>query len=301
MTKLKIQIICGFLGAGKTTFLKNLLSRQEADTAVLVNEFGELGVDGALISEGNNLNVVELPSGCICCSLKASLVEAVKDIMVNYRPKRLIIEPSGVASPSSIISGLQGADFWPQIDLEPVVGIIDLTFFTGFEDAEDMGSFFLDQIQNSDILLLNKVDLVSPAEVEKCRQNIAALNPGALLIPAAYCQVQLPDVKAKGQVKHFHYSPDFASEVFSPPGLFNPDKLKTMLEELVASDCGEVFRAKGIVNTVSGPATFDYVHGLISFGKLSQNTGNKLVFIGRHLNRDKLETAILRGQVHGAD
>lgn len=298
---MKIQIICGFLGAGKTTFLKSLLSRQDADTAVLVNEFGELGVDGALIAEGHHLNVVELPSGCICCSLKASLIEAIEDIMVNYRPKRLIIEPSGVASPSSIISGLQAADFWPQIDLEPVVGIIDLTFFADFEDAEDMGSFFLDQILNSDILLLNKVDLVSPAEVEKCRQTIAAINPGVLLMPAAYCQVRLPDIKAKGEVKHFHYSPDFTSEVFSLPGLFNTAKLRTMLEQLDRADCGEVFRAKGIVSTVGGTATFDYVHGLISFGTLSGSAGNKLVFIGRDLNRAKLETAIIRGQECGAD
>lgn len=293
---MKIQIVCGFLGAGKTTFLKKNLSRQDSDTAVLVNEFGELGIDGALISEGNNLNIVELPSGCICCSLKASLVEAVRDIMVDYRPKRLIIEPSGVASPSSIISGLQGADFWQQIELEPVVGIVDLTFFTDIEDEEDIGYFFLDQILNSDILLLNKVDLVSPEEVEKCRRKIADINPGALLLPAVYCQVHLPDVKAKGEVKHFHYSPEFVSEVFSPSGLFHRDKLKNMLESLEDLECGEVFRAKGIVDTIDGPATFDYVHGLISFGTLTKTVGNKLVFIGRDINRAKLEAAIKRHQ-----
>lgn len=289
---MKVQIICGFLGAGKTTFLKNLLSQENSDTAVLVNEFGELGIDGALISEGNNLNVVELPSGCICCSLKASLVGAVQDIMVNYKPKRLIIEPSGVASPSSIVSALQGAEYWPQIELEPVIGILDLTFFADIEDLEDLGDFFHDQIQNSDILLLNKADLVSPEDAEKCQQKIAAMYPEVILLPASYGQVHLPDVKARGEVKHFHYSNEFVSEVFSYPGLFNIEKLKNILESLKEQGCGEIYRAKGIVDTAAGPATFDYVNGLTSFGTLSKTGGNKLVFIGRDIDRAKLEAVL---------
>lgn len=262
---MKIQILYGFLGAGKITFLKDLLTRQDSDTAVLVNEFGELGIDGALISEGINFKVVELPSGCICCSLKESLVEAIRDIMTDYRPKRLIIEPSGVASPSSIISGLKGSDFWPQLELEPVVGIIDLLFLKDIDDEQDLGNFFLDQILNSDILLLNKVDLVSPEELEKCRRNIETINPGALLLPTVYCQASLPNIKANGEVKHFHYTSDFVSEAFSPPGLFNREKLKKMLDSLKGVNCEEIYRAKGIVDTIDGSTVFDYVHGLISF------------------------------------
>jgi len=298
---MKIQLICGFLGSGKTTLLKNILQQENSDTAVLVNEFGELGIDGTLIAEGNNLNVVEMPSGCICCTLKESLIDAVREIKEHHNPARLIIEPTGIAAPSSIILGLQNADFWPEIDLAPVIGIIDLTFFPEvMGDEDNMSNFFRDQIMNSDIILLNKADLVTPENIEQSREAIAVMNPAALLIPTVYCRTELPETDKKGDVVHYHYSPRFKAEAFTFSGTVERQKLDGLLKSLADRDFGEIFRAKGIVSTEQGPLTFDYVHGLISFGRISKVDENKFVFIGRDIERAKLGHVIRGGVRNGA-
>lgn len=298
---MRIQVICGFLGAGKTTLLKNILQHENSDTVVLVNEFGELGIDGALISEGNNFNVVEMPSGCICCSLRESLVDAVREIMERFKPKSLIIEPSGIASPSSIILGLKKADFFDRIGLAPVVGVIDLTFFIEVVrggGVDDIGEFFRDQILNSDITLLNKADLVDPADIEECRQAVAGLNPATLIIPSVYCQVELPAIEANQQTTHHHFTPGFNAESFTVPGLVDAGKVKSLLDEVKKKAFGEIFRAKGIIRTDTGPCNFDYVNGLINFGKIDEAEENKFVFIGRQVDRRGLESAI-RGCLTG--
>jgi len=299
---MRVQVICGFLGAGKTTLLKNLVRQAGSDTAILVNEFGELGIDGAIVSEGNNLNVVEMPSGCICCSLRESLVDAVREIIEKYDPRLLIIEPSGVASPSSILTGLQKADFQGRLELAPVVGIIDMTFFIEVindGDISDMGSFFQDQVMNSDIILLNKADLADAQTLARCREAVAELNPSAVIIPTVYCRTELPEIQAKGEVVHFHYSPGFNAEVFRVEGEMDRRKVEDLLKSLNSKAFGDIFRAKGIISTAQGPVTFDYVHGQVNFGKLKKADGNKLVFIGRDLDRSKLDQAITGGVVNG--
>lgn len=292
---MKVQIICGFLGAGKTTLLKNLLKQYSADTAVLVNEFGELGVDGALISEGNNFNVVEMPSGCICCSLRESLVDAVREIMEQYAPKQLIIEPSGVASPSSIILGLENADYRDRLELVPVIGIVDMVFFAEMEGEDSIGNFFTDQILNSDIILLNKSDLVSPETQEECRKKIQAINPAAMIIPTVYCQAEIPQTAVRGEVKHFHYSPQFNASVFTLTGTVDKAAINELLESLDSKKYGNIFRAKGIINTREGTLAFDYVHGLINFGQLTGSYENRFVFIGQDVDRPGLEEVIRGG------
>lgn len=293
---MKIQLICGFLGAGKTTLLKNLLRQHNSDTAILVNEFGELGIDGTLISEGTNLSVTEMPSGCICCTLKENLVAAIREIMERLRPQQLIIEPSGIAAPSSILLGIKNADFAGEVELAPVVGIIDLTFFPDLIREEDnMSNYFHDQILNSDIILLNKADLAAPETIDECRAAIAAINPAALLIPTVYCEVELPPGEAKAEVTHFHTAPQFQAEVFAFTGVFDRGKIELLLKNLEHGESGDVFRAKGIIITKDGSVTFDYVHGLINFGQIKDAAANKLVFIGRNLNRAILEQAVRGG------
>jgi len=292
---MKVQVICGFLGAGKTTLLKNLLQNAAADTAILVNEFGELGIDGTLVSQGCNLNVVEMPSGCICCSLRESLVDGVREIMEKYNPSQLIIEPTGIASPSSIILGLKKADYAEKLKLAPVIGVIDLTFFIEIirdGDVEDVGEFFKDQIMNSDIILLNKADLVIGDTIDRCREEITALNPAAVLIPTVYCRAEIPEVEAKGEVVHFHFSPRYSSEVFRFSGKVDRDRIETLLKDLKTGGYGDIFRAKGIILTCDGPVTFDYVNGRFEFGKIAEAVENRLVFIGRDIDRAKLEGAI---------
>jgi len=289
---MKVQLICGFLGAGKTTLLKQLIREHSADTAILVNEFGELGIDGALISEGNNLNVVEMPSGCICCSLRESLVDAVREIMEGFNPGQLIIEPSGIASPSSILLGLKNADFAEKLEFAPVIGVIDMTFFSEIIREDDIGDFFLDQIKNSDIVLLNKADLVSSEVTEECRKAVMEINPSAIIMPTVYCKAEIPEMAAKDEISHFHYSPQFHAEAFTFDGMVKKEKIIDLLTGLKGGEYGNVYRAKGIIRTDHGPETFDYVNGQVNFGTIGEVEQNKLVFIGLEVNRSKIENAV---------
>ncbi|MBU7008007.1 CobW family GTP-binding protein [Phosphitispora fastidiosa] len=289
---MKVQLICGFLGAGKTTLLKQLIREHGADTAILVNEFGELGIDGALISEGNNLNVVEMPSGCICCSLRESLVDAVREIMEDFNPGQLIIEPSGIASPSSILLGLKNADFAEKLAFTPVIGVIDMTFFIEVIREGDIGNFFLDQIKNSDIVLLNKADLVSAEVTEECSRGVLEINPSAIIIPTVYCKAEIPEMAAKDEVSHFHYSPQFHAESFTFDGIVKKEKIIDLLNSLKGGEYGNVYRAKGIIRTDNGSETFDYVNGQVNFGTIGKAEQNKLVFIGLEVNRSKIENAV---------
>jgi len=289
---MKVQLICGFLGAGKTTLLKNLVSEYGPDTAILVNEFGELGIDGTIVSEGTNLNVVEMPSGCICCSLRESLVDAVREIIENFHPGQLIIEPSGIASPSSILLGLKNADFTEKLQFAPVIGVIDMTFFIEVIREGDIGNFFLDQIKNSDIVFLNKADLVSPEVLEECRKAVMEINPSALIMPTVYCKAEIPETAAKNQISHFHYSPQFHAESFTFSGTVKKEKIIDLLTNLKGGEYGNVYRAKGIIRTENGPETFDYVNGQVNFGTIGEAEQNKLVFIGLEVNRSKIENAV---------
>ena len=102
---MKISLVCGLLGAGKTSFIINFLKEANEKCVVLVNDFGKLGIDGEVLSSGG-LETVTLPSGCVCCSLKQDLIESIDRVVKEFAPEHLVIEPSGIASPSGVLEAL---------------------------------------------------------------------------------------------------------------------------------------------------------------------------------------------------
>src|SRR5690606_25325624 len=122
--------------------------------AVLVNEFGSLGIDGSLIRSAGGIDVVEMPGGCICCSQQAGLVESIATIREEIRPDLLLIEPSGVAEASEVLKVLAAPALAGVIRLDAVITVLDASTFFEFSDPEAFGSFFLDQITHADLLLV---------------------------------------------------------------------------------------------------------------------------------------------------
>src|SRR5208283_3233193 len=150
-------IVCGLLGAGKTTFIQNILKRGSSErTVVLVNDFAQTGIDGDVLSV-DGIETIELPNGCICCTLKFDLITTIQRVLKKFDPGHLVIEPSGVAAVSGILEVLDILKISPII----VVGIIDATEFIELYESGMYGSFLEDQIQNSDIILINKTDIAS--------------------------------------------------------------------------------------------------------------------------------------------
>src|SRR5512139_1822259 len=167
---MRTTVVCGLLGAGKTTFIRNFLGRGEERAVVLVNDFGAAGIDGEIFSAGG-IESVELPSGCVCCTLKFDLITTIQKISKEFSPEHLLIEPSGVASPSAVLEALTSAG----AGLVSVVGIIDATEFTELYDSGMYGSFFEDQITHADVILVNKTDLVREEMIVEAINRIESI------------------------------------------------------------------------------------------------------------------------------
>jgi G3E family GTPase len=185
--KSKVFLVSGFLGSGKTTLVKRILGWQTdlSDTVVLVNEFGEVGIDGALLG-GSGSKVVELTSGCICCTLKADLLRCLSDIQEKFKPHRIIIESSGVADPAAVIAVLAESTLAASMELEKIVTVLDADYW---EVRENFGSLFFSQLATAHLILLNKIDLVQEDLVSTFLQEIHNEIIGCQVVPTIRCAI----------------------------------------------------------------------------------------------------------------
>lgn len=171
-----IDVIFGFLGSGKTTFISRILREWESDEkiVVLVNEFGDVGIDGELLSSQGG-NVVEMPSGCICCTLQADFRAQILEISRAMQPDRIIIEPTGVATIGQIQWILEAQLFEREISRIHKILIADATGFMGLYRANR--HFVESQVENAHVIMLNKCDRVDQRKAMLIQSAISAINP----------------------------------------------------------------------------------------------------------------------------
>ncbi len=288
---MKTTIVCGILGSGKTTFIQNILKDYRGKTVVLVNDFGKTGIDGEILSV-DGIEAIELPSGCICCTLKFDLITTTEKVIKEFNPDHLYIEPSGVASPSGVLDALDSLKIGPAL----VVGIIDAAEFIEIHESEMYGSFFEDQIINSDIILINKTDLVDKEKVDRTMTILAGMNERAVLMPTvnAVFGKTLPDIAYKEKtVQEHHHSlnVDTLSFILNEPlELYDIEKLFSDLQDGIY---GNVMRAKALVQTGRGPFRFDLSSGQVVIKPFNKDiTENRLVVIGEDLNTNLLKKVI---------
>lgn len=289
---MKIKIISGFLGAGKTTCVKNVLKKADGDMAVIVNEFGDIGIDAETLTRGDVVDMVELPSGCICCTLKNDLVPAVKEIKTKFNPKRLIIEPSGLAVPSGILEGLEPIKEEYGLEVEAIVGIIDADSFLANIHSGLFGDFYTDQLANSDIIMINKVDLVNERTIKAIEEELRKYNSHAVLLTTVNCEAEIPEfIREHGSdYVHLHFDHDFDSLAITSDKAFDHTLLEEVMEEMKAGKYGDIYRAKGIYKTSGGGCEkMDYVQGNYDFAEFPECKESKLIFIGKDFDRKALE------------
>jgi len=289
---MRVLLLCGFLGAGKTTLLRNIVSTADRRTAVLVNDVGRLGIDADLVRGSNDLDVVELPGGCVCCSLRGSLVETVARIAREVAPERLIVEPSGVATPSDIVRTLQSPPLDQVTHLEVVVGVVDSSTFLKFFSSGAMGSFFTDQIRNSDVVLLNKTDLVDADVVERVAGIVREINPTGVVVPARYCQVELPEVQRRAPLYESGQTLSFETVALPLDRPFAVAEVDALFADLASGRYGQVARAKGVFLTPEGPVYADLAGERTQRRAFPEGTDGKFVAIGYQLDEAGLRTRL---------
>lgn len=178
---MKCMIIGGFLGSGKTTTIRKLveyLGAQGQRTAIIVNEIGEIGIDGDTISKGG-VETREITSGCVCCTLRISMEYTLKSLITSYRPDTIIIEPTGIAFPRQIKSNIKSMHI-PEINFAPIVSLVDPGRLT--PDAGDLQNFVRNQIEDAEVLGINKVDLIGPEKLLETCLLLRKLNPKARIV-----------------------------------------------------------------------------------------------------------------------
>lgn len=180
IAKIPTTLITGYLGAGKTTAILDLLAQRPPHErwAILVNEFGTVGIDGAVLSGDKAVTVREVAGGCICCTANTPLRVALTQLIRQARPQRLLIEPTGLGHPAGIIDALRDPYLAPVIDLQAVICLVDPRML----DQEPLNPLFLDQIQLADLLVANKTDLADAQTLARFQAYSQALYPPKRLV-----------------------------------------------------------------------------------------------------------------------
>ena len=177
----KIDIVSGFLGAGKTTLIKKLLKEALADTKVVLieNEFGEIGIDGGFLKEAG-IEIKEMNSGCICCSLVGDFGTSLKEVLDTYTPERILIEPSGVGKLSDVMRAVQDAMADREVVLNSAVAVVDACKCKMY--IKNFGEFFINQIAHAGTIVLSRTDKLSEEKLAACVSMVREHNAKATII-----------------------------------------------------------------------------------------------------------------------
>lgn len=189
----KIDIVSGFLGAGKTTLIKKLLKEVLAGTKVVLieNEFGEIGVDGGFLKDAG-IEIKEMNSGCICCSLVGDFGASLQEVLTTYQPERILIEPSGVGKLSDVMKAVQGVKTEVEVQLNSAVAVVDASKCKMY--IKNFGEFFINQIEHAGTVILSRTDKMSEEKIKQCVEMIREHNSKASIITTPWDQLDGKDI-----------------------------------------------------------------------------------------------------------
>lgn len=307
---IKMDIISGFLGVGKTTLIKRYLETlSSADEKVILieNDFGSIGIDKDLFTIGE-LDIYEVNKGCLCCSLKGTFINTLIEIAEKVKPDRVILEPSGIFILSEIFELFRYTQISDNYEINSVVTVIDGLHFK--EHQEDYGNFLINQIENAGTLVISKTDLMDSDNVLEIINELSdgfegreiIAHSAADLTDAEILSIFKGDDKLHGKVlvgealkerKRERSHIGFSSYSFYEETPLSSQALAKKLKALDSNEYGDIIRAKGFVKNSESKGDFlefHYVDGTIEIkpnDKKDLKAG--LCFIGRDLDKDSLE------------
>ncbi len=191
----KIDIVSGFLGAGKTTLIKKLLNEALKDSKVVLieNEFGEIGIDGGFLKDAG-IEIKEMNSGCICCSLVGDFGTSLKEVMKTYQPERILIEPSGVGKLSDVMKAVQDVIDEHEVVLNSAVAVVDASKCKMY--IKNFGEFFINQIEHAGTIILSRTGNISEDKLKRAVELIREHNTKATIITTPWDALEGKDILA---------------------------------------------------------------------------------------------------------
>ena len=314
----KVDIISGFLGAGKTTLIAKLLKEGLAGEQVVLieNEFGEIGIDGGFLKE-SGVEIREMNSGCICCSLVGDFGTSLKEVVEKYHPDRIIIEPSGVGKLSDVIKAVKDLHIENEIRLNSASTVADASKVKVY--MKNFGEFFNNQIEHAGTIILSRTQNVSEAKLKTDIELIRSLNKDAHIITTPWDDIDgkqildamenvtnlelemLAEAAAKVAEEHEHHhhhehGHHHADEVFTSWGVETPNKYdKEELSEILrklseTDDYGNILRAKGMLPCTDGKwMFFDLVPEEYEIREGKPDFTGRICVIGAELKEDALK------------
>ena len=309
LSKVPATVLTGYLGSGKTTLLNHILSSEHGKKiAVIVNEFGEIGIDHQLIMSSDE-EIIEMNNGCICCTVRGDLIRIIEDIFARYQKlDHIVIETTGLADPGPVIQSFMVDDrVASRTQLDAIVTVVDSKHILEHLDSHEAE----EQIAFADVILVNKTDLVNSGDLEILEMRARRLNPTARIFRTEHCTLDLrhilglesfdlknaltvdPDLLNEDDHQH---DESIQSVCIIKDGCVDPKKFNRWLFDLSQEHGKNIFRMKGILNISDEGRRFVFqgVHMIID-GRPGQPwtadeiRRNELIFIGRYLNTLSLE------------
>ena len=306
MSVVKTTIITGYLGAGKTTLINKILHEKHGlRIAVIVNEFGELGIDGDLILNTNE-EIIELTNGCLCCSVRGDLLSALASLQPRLKElDGVIIETSGLADPAPVAQTfLIGEDQSENFELDAVITLVDARNGNSILALEPEA---ISQVAFADRLILTKADLVSDIAISELRDILSDLNPSAQIFSASFGEVDLEaimnigafdinrlEVSPLAMTMDHEHSDDVKSLAFSSNKPIDPDLFMQWMQQVIIFDGTRILRSKGVLNFVGETRRFVFQGVQTVFDGDVQGAWpegpreSRLILIGRDLNEISL-------------
>lgn len=294
-----INIVSGFLGCGKTTFLNKVIPNMQVSNALIENEFGNIGIDGDLIQ--HSLPIKEIYSGCICCTVKENFNKALEELVLDYKPDNIFIEPSGVGSLSDILKVCNriSSNSTLNIKIKDVITIVDVDSFNDY--SENFGSFYLDQIENAQMIFLSHFENLVDSEVEEIIEKISLINPKATIFKEPWISLsgeeivetinsmESYEIELKDRTAFLAANKMFQTFSIDKLRAFSEEEIDKILLSLNQQEYGFIVRAKGIVQLSTKKLVyFDYTPHHYHWEYLETVKTTKVTVIGSNLDKKKI-------------
>ena len=326
--RVPVTVLTGFLGSGKTTFVNYLLREHLGlRLAIVENEFGEVGIDDGLVLQTNE-EVIEMMNGCICCTVRDDLIQALKNLVTNRRSQfdSIVIETTGLADPGPVAQTFfVDETIQKEFRLDAIITFIDAKHTSAHLDEikpDGVENEAVEQVAFADVLVVNKTDLVNEEELEALKKKLRGINAAAKILESQQSRLPVNEVInihafdldktlamddqfLNTNEEHLH-DKSVTSVGIAIEGQFLPDKFNDWISTLLRTKGADIFRSKGIISIFGSDDryVFQGVHMLLDMGSSTQlgmklppwgadeKRVNKLCFIGRNLNRAELAEAL---------